>query len=183
MAHHPVDAVKYWNEEGRFYGARSEPVREFMTDPNNYRLEPVASNGSARWQDWRKPICARGVACDNVDGRPLCPPKCQQKYMRKIARLSAQGDTLARGKNMTIIVNISKPGFLPEPKTGWEATTWLLAAIGYANFFQPMLRQMCGDIHAGHCQHAGGLGNPFLHLRLGESLLNLRKGRAYVHHS
>jgi len=47
MAHYPTDAVKYWNEEGRFYGARSPEVREFMTEPNNYRLEPRSSNRSA----------------------------------------------------------------------------------------------------------------------------------------
>ena len=43
---HIRDAVTYWNEEGRFYGPRSPQVREFMTDPNNYRLQPRAPNRS-----------------------------------------------------------------------------------------------------------------------------------------
>jgi hypothetical protein len=47
MAHYPVDAVRYWNEEGRFYGAQSREVREFMTDPDHYRLEPRGTNRSA----------------------------------------------------------------------------------------------------------------------------------------
>jgi hypothetical protein len=48
MAHiSPNDAVRYWNNEGRYYGARSPQVREFMTDPNNYRLEPRGPNRSA----------------------------------------------------------------------------------------------------------------------------------------
>lgn len=61
---------------------------------------------------------------------------------------------------------------LPEPQTRWEAATWLLAAIGDANF-------QSGDFQAGrdnlanamHCPD--GIGNPFLHLRLGQCQLEL----------
>lgn len=56
---------------------------------------------------------------------------------------------------------------LPEPQTAWIAATWILAAIGDVNFQQ-------GDFQAGrdnlamamHCPDA--IGNPFLHLRLGQ---------------
>ena len=56
---------------------------------------------------------------------------------------------------------------LPEPQTDWEAATWILAAIGDANF-------LGGDYVAGRdnlslamrCPDA--IGNPFLHLRLGQ---------------
>src|SRR6187399_1287203 len=56
---------------------------------------------------------------------------------------------------------------LPEPKTQWEAATWILAAVGDANY-------LSGDFvagrdnlsHAMHCPDA--IGNPFLHLRLGQ---------------
>ena len=55
---------------------------------------------------------------------------------------------------------------LPEPRTAWDAATWILAAIGDVDFRQ-------GDFGAGrdnlttamHCPDA--IGNPFLHLRLG----------------
>ena len=36
---HIKDAVSWWNEEGRNYGAKSSEVRAFMKDPNNYELE------------------------------------------------------------------------------------------------------------------------------------------------
>lgn len=36
---HIKDAVSWWNEEGRNYGAKSPEVRAFMKDPNNYELE------------------------------------------------------------------------------------------------------------------------------------------------
>jgi hypothetical protein len=56
---------------------------------------------------------------------------------------------------------------LPEPKTEWEAATWILAAVGDANF-------LGADYVAGrdnlatamHCP--GAIGNPFMHLRLGQ---------------
>jgi tetratricopeptide (TPR) repeat protein len=61
---------------------------------------------------------------------------------------------------------------LPEPKKDWEAATWILAAIGDANF-------LGGDYQAGkdnlstamHCPDA--IGNPFLHLRLGQCQFEL----------
>ena len=37
---HVVDAVHWWNTNGRFTGARSAEVRSFMTDPANYEFEP-----------------------------------------------------------------------------------------------------------------------------------------------
>jgi tetratricopeptide (TPR) repeat protein len=61
---------------------------------------------------------------------------------------------------------------LPEPQTDWEAATWILAAIGDANF-------LSSDFVAGrdnlatamHCPEA--IGNPFLHLRLGQCQFEL----------
>jgi Pretoxin HINT domain/HNH/ENDO VII superfamily nuclease with conserved GHE residues len=43
---HRVDAVSWWNEVGRFFGPKSEEVREFMLDPDNYELEPYWINRS-----------------------------------------------------------------------------------------------------------------------------------------
>ena len=61
---------------------------------------------------------------------------------------------------------------LPEPQTQFEAATWLLGSIGDANF-------QIADFEAGrdnlanamHCP--GAIGNPFLHLRLGQCQLEL----------
>ncbi|NFA44216.1 hypothetical protein EXM65_17010 [Clostridium botulinum] len=40
------DAVIYWNEEGKYYGAKSEEVRKYMLDANNYYLEHRKYNRS-----------------------------------------------------------------------------------------------------------------------------------------
>jgi hypothetical protein len=41
---HTRDAVRWWNQEGRFYGAKSREVRQFMLDPKNYTLELSGRN-------------------------------------------------------------------------------------------------------------------------------------------
>jgi len=44
---HRIDAVTWWNETGRFFGAKSPEVRTFMLDPNNYVLQLGSINRSA----------------------------------------------------------------------------------------------------------------------------------------
>jgi RHS repeat-associated protein len=43
---HKIDAVKYWNGVGRFFGAKSDAVRGFMTDSENYEFEHGPTNSS-----------------------------------------------------------------------------------------------------------------------------------------
>ena len=46
MGHNPMDAVDYWNTTGRYHGAKSPAVRQWMLDPNNYRFEYGPLNSS-----------------------------------------------------------------------------------------------------------------------------------------
>ena len=46
MAHTPTDAVSWWNETGRHYGAKSKEVRKWMLDSNNYTLDHYSLNRS-----------------------------------------------------------------------------------------------------------------------------------------
>lgn len=87
----------------------------------------------------------------------------------RIQALSQEGDELAdEGRYAQALERYWRAwDLLPEPRTAWDAATWLLGAIGEANFFG-------GDFEAGrdnlslamHCPEA--IGNPFLHLRLGQ---------------
>ncbi len=62
---------------------------------------------------------------------------------------------------------------LPEPRTDWEAVTWILTAIGDANF-------LANDFTAGRdnlsmaMRCPAAIGNPFIHLRLGQCQFELR---------
>jgi hypothetical protein len=44
---HKTDAVTWWNETGRHYGAKSPEVRKWMPDPDNYTLDHYSLNRSA----------------------------------------------------------------------------------------------------------------------------------------
>ncbi len=44
---HKVDAVSWWNQIGRTFGAKSPEVRRWMLDPNNYALDYFRINRSA----------------------------------------------------------------------------------------------------------------------------------------
>ena len=62
---------------------------------------------------------------------------------------------------------------LPEPQTQWEAATWLLASMGDMHFLKQDYEKARQTLQmAMHCPDA--LGNPFIHLRLGQVQLELR---------
>jgi hypothetical protein len=87
----------------------------------------------------------------------------------EIKRLCAAGDGHAERQAYSDALASYWAGWdlLPEPKTEWEAATWILVAIGEANYLD-------GDFVAGrdnlstamHCP--GAIGDPFIHFRLGQ---------------
>ncbi len=92
----------------------------------------------------------------------------------EIKRLCAIGDerAAARAYSEAIPHYWAAWDLLPEPKTEWDAATWILVAVGDANF-------LGGDYAAGRdnlsnamrCPSA--MGNPFIHFRLGQCLFEL----------
>src|SRR5207245_2509064 len=56
---------------------------------------------------------------------------------------------------------------LPDDKENWEAATWLLAAVGEIYFrkqdWEATLNRVLRAV-----QCANGLGNPYIHLRIGQ---------------
>ena len=59
MGHHPEDAVDWWNREGYKHGAKSQTVRDWMLDSNNYRFEYGPANsarGGATSSRYRAPL-------------------------------------------------------------------------------------------------------------------------------
>lgn len=43
---HKIDAVKFWNGVGKFFGARHDVVKGFMNDAQNYEFEHGPTNSS-----------------------------------------------------------------------------------------------------------------------------------------
>ncbi len=101
-------------------------------------------------------------------------PQLNATLHQRIEALCAHGDALAEQEQFAAALRKYWAAWdlLPEPRTQWEAATWILGAVGDANF-------LGGDFAAGrdnlttamHCPDA--LGNPFLHLRLGQCLYEL----------
>ncbi|HMF19790.1 MAG TPA: hypothetical protein VKE98_21475 [Gemmataceae bacterium] len=92
----------------------------------------------------------------------------------RIQALCAEGDALAEKENFPAALKKYWAAWdlLPEPKVNWEAATWILGAIGDANF-------LASDFVAGRdnlsmaMQCPDAIGNPFLHLRLGQCQFEL----------
>jgi tetratricopeptide (TPR) repeat protein len=89
----------------------------------------------------------------------------------KIKRYSANGDALAQdGLYSDAIQQYHQAWVLiPEPQNNWAAATWVLAAIGDALFLSGRIQDAREAFeYAMTCPAA--IGNPFLHLRLGQTL-------------
>ena len=93
----------------------------------------------------------------------------------EIRRLSAEGDALAREKKHDEALQRYRAAFdlLPDPKYRWEASAWLLAAMGDAYFFSARFEKSLEMFSLALVNVAGAQENPFLHLRRGESLFEL----------
>lgn len=85
----------------------------------------------------------------------------------------ARGDRLAEVKNFEgAISEYNKAWVLvPDPKNDWEASTWVLAAIADAAYLGGYLTSAKEAIEYG-MTCPGAIGNPFMHLRYGQILLD-----------
>lgn len=102
------------------------------------------------------------------------------KIHAEVKRLSAQGDLLAKSRRYSDAIPIYWKAWdlMPEPKRDWGAALWLLAAIGDANFSNRDY-VACRDNLDLAMHIPGAVGNPFLHLRLGQCQFELgNMGRA-----
>lgn len=92
-----------------------------------------------------------------------------EKTYSEIQDLCAQGDNLAEQGNFSSALQNYWSAFdlVPEPKTDWDTSTWILTAIGDANFLGKDFQAGVDNLsNAMHCP--GAIGNPFVHMRLGQ---------------
>jgi tetratricopeptide (TPR) repeat protein len=92
----------------------------------------------------------------------------------KIKALCAEGDDLGDQEDYAAALEKYWIAFdlIPEPKEDWEAALWVLVAIGDANFLTQGYEAGRENLSAAmHCP--GGIGNPFIHMRLGQCQFEL----------
>jgi tetratricopeptide (TPR) repeat protein len=92
----------------------------------------------------------------------------------KIQTLSAEGDAFVDIGEHTQAVEKYREAvtLLPPPKEDWEAWTWLYCAMGDAYFFNQNW-DSCYDSFQQALKGPDALGNPYIHLRLGQSALEI----------
>jgi tetratricopeptide (TPR) repeat protein len=92
----------------------------------------------------------------------------------RIKELSERGNQLRdAGKFLEAVAAFTEAlELLPPPREQWEAATWLLGSLGEAHFQNQDYAQ-ARDAFLDSFNCPDGIDNPFLQLRLGESLLEL----------
>ena len=95
----------------------------------------------------------------------------------RITQLSAEGDALVEEEDYAAAIERYREALslIPEPRGDWEATHWLLTAIGEAQFFDDNYEAAAASLHEANEVHAQleGEMNAFILLRLGQSLYEL----------
>lgn len=102
------------------------------------------------------------------------PHELSDEVDAQVKQLCALGDRHAEQENYPAAISQYWKAFalLPEPQTDWDAATWILGAIGDANFLGRDFTAGRDNLSAAmHCPDA--IGNPFLHLRLGQCCFEL----------
>lgn len=92
----------------------------------------------------------------------------------EIQALCEQGNSLVESRDFRGALRLFHRSWelLPEPREEWDAATWILSAIGDVHFFLGDYPNVIAAMsNAIRCPE--GLGNPFIHLRLGEAAYEL----------
>ncbi|MEH6415803.1 tetratricopeptide repeat protein [Pseudomonas sp. CGJS7] len=104
------------------------------------------------------------------------PLQMDDALYERLNRLCQAGNELAsQGRFDAAVTQFNDAWELvPEPKKDWEASTWILTAIGDCYFHLGDLKSARSVLeYAVRCP--GGLGNPFIHLRLGQVMLEVNE--------
>lgn len=93
---------------------------------------------------------------------------------RRITALCSGGDELvALGRNADALTKYREAlALVPAPRTRWEASTWIYAAIGDVLFASEEFVAAAAAFRDA-CNCPGGMENPFIQLRLGQCLYEL----------
>lgn len=94
----------------------------------------------------------------------------------KIAVHCHRGDELAEQGRFNEATRHYKDALrlVPQPLEDWEATTWILAAIGDVRFAAKQY-ESAAEAFADAAGCPGGLGNPFIHLRRGQCAFEMNE--------
>jgi tetratricopeptide (TPR) repeat protein len=97
----------------------------------------------------------------------------EDSLYKKITELTDKGnDAFENDLDLALMYYEEALALVPDPKTDWEASTWLYTAIGDAYYFKKEYQSAIDSLNkAMMCPT--GIGNAFICLRLGECFFEL----------
>jgi len=100
--------------------------------------------------------------------------KLSENIQDRLDDLSVQGNELCDASKFDEAIQKWRGAMelLPEPRTDWEAYTWLSASIGDAQYHLGQF-DAARDSFYDALNGSGGVANPFIYYRLGQSLVRL----------
>ena len=91
------------------------------------------------------------------------------KLYQQMMAFCEAGDSAVESDEFDVAIHEFQQAFdlIPEPYQEWEASTWVLFSLGEAQFFNGQYEEAKESLAAVmHCP--GAIGNPLIHLRLGQ---------------
>jgi tetratricopeptide (TPR) repeat protein len=103
------------------------------------------------------------------------PPPISEQLQLELDQLAAEGDRLAASGNYDDAIGVYQKGFdlIALPKESRNASLWFAVAIGDAQWFAKRHEEGLRTWQDAILIH-GGFGNPFIHMRRGQVLFELR---------
>ena len=100
--------------------------------------------------------------------------KLKDSAYQQVCQLCQEGDRLiTEGEYDSALKEyIAALSLVPAPAFDWEASTWILTAIG-DTFFHMKNYLKCRQVFMDAMNCPGAIGNPFIHLRLGQAQYEL----------
>jgi hypothetical protein len=111
------------------------------------------------------------------------PFELPAQLYERILQLSAEGDSFIESAAYEVAIGKYNEAWrlVPEPKNDWEASTWLLAAIGDACFLSGYFTSGI-EAFEYSLSCPSGFGNPFIHMRLGQCRFETNDYQAATEH-
>lgn len=106
----------------------------------------------------------------------MCADQLDDELHSRLVALSELGNALADAGDMEGALARFREALalLPVPPSRWEAATWLLTAIGDVCFQLGRHAEAVAALKQA-MQSPGAIGNPFIHLRLGQAHFDLKQ--------
>ena len=112
------------------------------------------------------------ASCFRITPQMNPPAPAPSNFQAELDRLAAEGDRLAENGQYDAAIAIYRQGFdlLPSPQNG-NSALWFTVAIGDAQWFAKQHQAALNTWR--DAIFYGGFGNPFVHLRRGQTLYEL----------